>query len=49
MKINPLQDPAVAAATGSDPISFILGGGDDHALLATFPDPDSVPDGWTVI
>ncbi|WP_341924371.1 thiamine-phosphate kinase [Nocardioides psychrotolerans] len=44
---EPLQ--AVAAATGSDPISFILGGGDDHALLATFPDPDSVPDGWTVI
>ncbi|WP_309647897.1 thiamine-phosphate kinase [Nocardioides sp.] len=44
---EPLQ--AVAAATGSDPISFILGGGDDHALLATFPDAASVPDGWTVI
>lgn len=44
---EPLQ--AVAAATGSDPISFILGGGDDHALLATFPDPASVPAGWTVV
>ena len=28
---------AVAAATGADPASFVLGGGDDHALLATFP------------
>jgi len=43
---EPLQ--AVAAATGADPIQFILGGGDDHALLATFP-TDSVPDGWTVV
>src|SRR4051812_46895174 len=39
---------AVAAATGADPLSFILGGGDDHALLATFP-TDDVPDGWAVI
>lgn len=40
---------AVGAALGSDPLSFILGGGDDHALLATFPDAGAVPDGWTVI
>jgi thiamine-monophosphate kinase len=39
---------AVAAATGADPLSFILGGGDDHALLATFP-TDDVPEGWAVI
>jgi thiamine-monophosphate kinase len=39
---------AVGAALGSDPIEFILGGGDDHALLATFPE-GKVPDGWTVI
>jgi thiamine-monophosphate kinase len=43
---EPLQ--AVGAATGADPISFILGGGEDHALLATFPSAD-VPVGWTVI
>jgi thiamine-monophosphate kinase len=43
---EPLQ--AVGAALGADPISFILGGGDDHALLATFPD-GSVPDGWLTI
>ncbi len=40
---------AVGAATNSDPLSFVLGGGEDHALLATFPDAGSVPEGWTVI
>jgi len=39
---------AVAAATGADPLTFVLGGGDDHALLATFPSAD-VPEGWTVV
>jgi thiamine-monophosphate kinase len=39
---------AVAAATGADPLTFVLGGGDDHALLATFPSA-AVPDGWTVV
>lgn len=39
---------AVAAATGADPLSFILGG-DDHALLATYPSADDVPEGWTVV
>jgi thiamine-monophosphate kinase len=38
---------AVGAALGADPLGFILGGGDDHALLATFP--DGVPDGWLEI
>ena len=44
---EPLQ--AVAAALGSDPLRFILGGGDDHPLLATFAGLSSVPDGWTVV
>ena len=44
---EPLQ--AVGAALGADPLQFILGGGDDHALLATFPDAASVPEGWQVI
>ena len=39
---------AVGAALGADPLGFILGGGDDHALLATFP-AGSVPEGWAVI
>ena len=32
---EPLQ--AVAAATGTDPYTLILTGGEDHALAATFP------------
>jgi len=40
---------AVGSALGADPLGFILGGGDDHALLATFPDAASVPDGWQVV
>ncbi|GAB3769560.1 thiamine-monophosphate kinase [Nocardioides ginsengisegetis] len=43
---EPLQ--AVGSALGADPLQFILGGGDDHALLATFP-AGSVPEGWHVI
>ena len=39
---------AVAAATGSDPLQLILGGGEDHSLLATFA-PGTVPAGWTEV
>ena len=35
---------ALAAATGADPLSFVLTGGDDHALLATFPPDADLPD-----
>ena len=44
---EPLQ--AVGAALGVDPMQFILGGGDDHALAATFPADVPLPDGWTRI
>lgn len=40
---------AVAAATGSDPLRYVLGGGEDHSLLATFPSAEVVPQGWRVI
>lgn len=45
-----IADPmrAVAAATGADPMTFILTGGEDHALAATFP-AGSVPAGWRVV
>jgi thiamine-monophosphate kinase len=43
---EPLQ--AVAAATGKEPLSFVLTGGDDNALVATF-EPADVPEGWHVI
>lgn len=39
----------VAAAIGADGQSWLLTGGDDHGLLATFPDATVVPDGWTII
>lgn len=37
---------AVAAATGADPLQLVLTGGDDHALLATFPAEVALPEGW---
>ncbi|MFT4216381.1 MAG: thiamine-phosphate kinase [Micropruina sp.] len=42
------QSVVAAAVGGGDPLTFILTGGDDHALLATFA-PADVPDGWRVI
>ena len=44
---DPLQ--AVAAATGTDPYTLVLTGGEDHALAATFADTAAVPDGWSVV
>lgn len=38
----------VASALGRDPLEWVLTGGDDHALAATFA-PDAVPAEWTVI
>lgn len=40
---------AVGQATGADPLQFILGGGEDHPLLATFPADVALPAGWTRI
>jgi thiamine-monophosphate kinase len=40
---------AVAAATGADPMQFVLGGGDDHAIVATFPAGTDLPEGFVVI
>ncbi|HEX7739422.1 MAG TPA: thiamine-phosphate kinase [Marmoricola sp.] len=34
---------SVGAAIGADPMSFVLGGGDDHPLLATFPADAALP------
>lgn len=39
---------AVAAATGKDPLGFVLTGGEDHALAACFPE-GTVPEDWAVI
>jgi thiamine-monophosphate kinase len=53
IRVDALEVPeplhAVAAATGADPISFVLGGGDDHALLAAFPPDAALPEGFRLI
>jgi len=41
---EPLQ--AVGAALGADPLRFVLAGGDDHPLVATFPGGALLPEGW---
>ncbi|MGH3494657.1 MAG: thiamine-phosphate kinase, partial [Sciscionella sp.] len=39
----------VASALGADALDWVLTGGDDHALVATFEDAAAVPPGWRVI
>ncbi|GAB3361448.1 thiamine-phosphate kinase [Modestobacter lapidis] len=44
---GPLQQ--VAAALGGDPMAWVLTGGEDHALVATFPAAAALPHGFTVV
>jgi thiamine-monophosphate kinase len=47
-----VHDPRIteaARALGADPDTLVLTGGEDHALVATFPDGSVVPDGWRPI
>ncbi len=44
---EPLQ--AVGAALGVNPLNLILHGGEDHALVATFPPEAALPAGWKVV
>jgi thiamine-monophosphate kinase len=39
----------VASALNVDPMTWVLTGGDDYALVATFPNLASLPSGWTAI
>jgi thiamine-monophosphate kinase len=39
----------VATALGADPLHWMLTGGEDHALVATFPESVAVPEGWHTI
>jgi thiamine-monophosphate kinase len=43
----PMRD--AATALGVDPYTWILAGGDDHALVATFPAGSALPGNWTVV
>ena len=40
---------SVGEALAVDPMTWVLGGGDDHAFVATFPSSGEVPTGWTTI
>lgn len=44
---EPLQ--AVGAALGVDPMRFVLTGGDDYGLAATFPPDVALPQEWAVV
>lgn len=39
----------VSSALNTDPMTWVLGGGDDYALVATFPNDTRLPDSWQVI
>ena len=45
--VGPLQQ--VGSALGVDPMAWVLTGGEDHALVATFPARAALPEGWTAI
>jgi thiamine-monophosphate kinase len=45
----PDQMRDAAAALGVDPYSWLLGGGDDHALAAAFPEDLPLPEDWRVV
>lgn len=47
LNLHDAQQTVAAAVGGGDPLTFVLTGGEDHALLATFP--GNPPPGWTVI
>ncbi|WP_373294334.1 thiamine-phosphate kinase [Planobispora rosea] len=38
-----------ARLLGADPVEWVLTGGEDHALAATFPRDVRLPSGWTVV
>ena len=38
-----------AAAAGADPLGWVLGGGEDHGLLAAFPAASQLPEGFAAI
>lgn len=40
---------ATAKALGADPLVWALTGGEDHMMLATFPNAERIPASWTVV
>lgn len=46
--LEPVQTVG-SALGGVDPMTFVLTGGEDYALVATFPADTTLPDGWTAV
>uniref|UniRef100_UPI003B82C6CC thiamine-phosphate kinase n=1 Tax=Nonomuraea lactucae TaxID=2249762 RepID=UPI003B82C6CC len=46
-----VDEPVAAAAEelGADPLEWIVTGGEDHALAATFPPEVALPPSWQVV
>ncbi|TKK80816.1 thiamine-phosphate kinase [Herbidospora galbida] len=51
--LDPVEAPddlaAAAKALGADPVDWILTGGEDHALAATFPSGVVLPSEWRIV
>jgi len=45
----PQEFPDTARALNADPLHWLLGGGDDHALAACFPAEVDLPMAWSVV
>ncbi|MFV0453285.1 MAG: thiamine-phosphate kinase [Propioniciclava sp.] len=48
-EVDEAQKTVAAAIGGGDPLTFILTGGDDHALIGTFARAEDLPPGWRII
>ncbi|MCO8309031.1 thiamine-phosphate kinase, partial [Streptomyces sp. RKCA-744] len=45
----PTQMSDIGQAVGVDPLQWVLSGGEDHAIVATFPPDAKLPARWKVI
>ena len=45
--LDPLRD--AAGLLGVDPMDWVLGGGEDHGLLAAFPPDSQLPPGFAAV
>ena len=45
----PAQMADIGQAVGVDPLTWVLSGGEDHALVATFPPDTHLPSRWRIV
>ncbi|HEX6445783.1 MAG TPA: thiamine-phosphate kinase [Streptosporangiales bacterium] len=48
-EIPDVFEQVAAALGGAEPLAWVLSGGEDHALAASFPAAADVPEGWRVV